>query len=161
MSFAVQLLSLILLFSTPWTAACQASLSFTISQSFRKLMSIESVMLSNHLILCHHLLFIGKDPDAGKDRRFFVSGGLSNGASASALVLPVNIQDWFPLRLTGLISLQSRGFQEYSPTPQCKSINSLVLSLLYCPTLTSIHNYRKNHSFVYMDLWWQSNVSAF
>ena len=51
------------------------------------------VMTSNHLILCHHLLlFIGKDPDAGKDRRFFVSGGLSNGASASALVLPVNIQ---------------------------------------------------------------------
>ena len=58
MSFAVQLLSLILLFSTPWTAACQASLSFTISQSLVKLMSIELVMPSNHLILCCPLLLL-------------------------------------------------------------------------------------------------------
>ena len=78
----------------------------------------------------------------------FTSGGQSNGTSASESVLPMNIQDWFPLRLMGLISLQSKGFslrvqdsQESSPTPQFKSINSSVLSFLYSPTLTSIHDY--------------------
>ena len=79
--------------------------------------------------------------------QFFASGGQSIGVSASASVLPMNIQGWFPLGLTGLISLQSRGlFQESSPTPQFKSINSSVLSFLYGPTLTSIHDYWKNHS---------------
>ena len=68
---------------------------------------------------------------------------------ASASVLPVNIQDWFPLRLTGWISLQSKDSHESSPTPQFKSINSSVLSLLYNPTLISIHDHWKNHSFVY------------
>ena len=67
------------------------------------------------------------------------SGGQSIGVSASVSVLPVNIQDWFPLGLTGLISLQSKDSQESSPTPQFNSINSLVLSSLYSPTLTSIH----------------------
>jgi len=70
--------------------------------------------------------------------QFFASGGQSIGASTSASVLPMNIQDWFPLGLTGLISLQSKNSQEFSPTPQFKSINSLVLSFLYSPTLTSI-----------------------
>ena len=78
---------------------------------------------------------------------FFASGNQSIGALASVSVLPVNIQDWFPLRLTGLISLQSKGLsQESSPTPQFKSINSSVLSFLYSLTLTSIHDYWKNHS---------------
>ena len=58
----------------------------------------------------------------------------------------VNIQDWFPLGWTGWISLQPRDSQESSPTPQFKSINSSVLSFLYSPTLTSIHDYWKNHS---------------
>ena len=79
------------------------------------------------------------------------SGGQSTGASASASglpSLPMSIQDWFPLRLTGLISLQSKeSSQESSPTPQFKSINSLALSFLYDPTLTSIHDYWKNHGF--------------
>ena len=79
--------------------------------------------------------------------QFFTSGGQSIRVSASASVLPMNIQDWFPLGLTGLITLLSRNSQESSPTPHFKSINSLVLSLLYCPTLTSIHDYRKSHSF--------------
>ena len=79
--------------------------------------------------------------------QFFASDSQSIGASASALVLPMNIQDWFPVRLTGLISLQSRDSQESSPTPQFKSINSLALSLLYGPALTSIHDYWKNHSY--------------
>ena len=75
------------------------------------------------------------------------SGGQSIGASASASLLPMNIQDWFPLGWTGWISLQSKGLSKSSPTPQFKSINSLALSFLYGPTLTSIHDYWKNHSF--------------
>ena len=83
-------------------------------------------------------------------------------SSALASVLPMNIQDWSPLGLSGLISLQPKGLSRvFSPTPQFKSISSLALSLLYSPTLTSIHDYWKNHSFDQMDLCWQSNVSAF
>ena len=62
----------------------------------------------------------------------------------------MNIQDWFPLGLTGWISLQSKGLQESSPTPQFKSISSLVLSFLYSSALTSIHDYWENHSFDWM-----------
>ena len=78
--------------------------------------------------------------------QFFTSGIQSIGVSASASVLPMNIQDWFPLGWTGWISLPSKDSQESSPTPQFKSINSLALSFLYSPTLTSIHNYWKYHS---------------
>ena len=78
--------------------------------------------------------------------QLFTSGGQSIGDPASASVLPKNIQDWSPLGWTGWISLQSRDSQESSPTPQFKSINSFVLSFLYSPTLTSIHDYWKNHS---------------
>ena len=91
--------------------------------------------------------------------QLFVSGGQSIIASAS--VLPVNIQDWFPSGLTGLIFLQSKGFLNFSPAPECESISSLALSLLYGPTLTSIHDYWKNHSFDYTDLYWQNDISAF
>ena len=80
--------------------------------------------------------------------QLFTSGSQSIGASALASVLPMNIQDWFPLELTGLISLQSKGLSRvFSNTTHFKSINSLVLSFLYGPTLTSIHDYWKNHSF--------------
>ena len=76
----------------------------------------------------------------------FASSGQSIGALASVLLM--NIKDWFPLGLTGLISLQSKGLSRVSsPTPQFKSINSSALSLLHSPTLTSIHEYWKNHSF--------------
>ena len=78
--------------------------------------------------------------------QFFTLGGQSTGVSASAAVLPMNIQDWFPLGWTGWISLLSKGLTRVSsPTPQFKSINSSVLSFLYGPTLTSIHDYWKNH----------------
>ena len=77
--------------------------------------------------------------------RLFASGGQSIGVSASAWVLPMNIQDWFPLGLTGW-SCSPRDSQESSLPPQFKSINSLALSFLYSPTLTSIHDYCKNHS---------------
>ena len=105
-SGGVQLLSCIQLFATPWTAACQAPLSFTISQSLLRFMSIESVMLPNCLIFCHPLLLLPQSiPASGyfPMSQLFASGGQSIGASAS--VLPVNIQGWFPLGLTGLISL--------------------------------------------------------
>ena len=74
--------------------------------------------------------------------QFFTSGGQSIGVSASTSVLPMNIQDWLPLGLTVWISSQ-----QSCRTPQFKSINSSVLSFLYSPTLTSIHDYWKNHSF--------------
>ena len=108
----VQLLSHVWLFANPWTAACQDSLSFTISWSLHKLMSIESVMPFNHLILCCLLLLLPSVFSSIKvfsNTWLFVSSGQNIGASASASVLPRNIQDWFPLGLMGLISLQSKG----------------------------------------------------
>ena len=106
----VQLLSHVQLSVTPWTATWLASLSFTISWSLLKLMPIESVLPSNHLILSCLLPFsscLQSFPASGSFLMswLFTSGGQSIGASAS--VLPVNIQDWFPLGLTGLISLLS------------------------------------------------------
>ena len=78
--------------------------------------------------------------------QFFASGGQNIGVSASASVLPMNIQDCFPLGWTDWISLQLVGSQESSPAPQFKSINFSALSLLYGPTLTSIHDYWENQS---------------
>ena len=100
----VQLLSCVWLFVTPWTAARQASLSITNSQSLLKLMSIESVMPSNHLILCCPLpllLSIFPRIKVFSSESVFTSGGRSIGASTLASVLPMNIQDWFPLGSTG------------------------------------------------------------
>ena len=73
--------------------------------------------------------------------QLFASGGQSIGVSASTSVLPMNTQDWSPLGWTGWISLRAWDSQESSPTPQFKSINSLVLNFLYSPTLTSTHDY--------------------
>ena len=106
----VQLLSCVWFFATLWTEAHQAFLSFTISQSLFKLMSIESVMSSNYLILYCLLLLSSIFPSI---RVFCNESALrirwqSIGASALAPVLPMNIQDWFPLRLTGLSSLLSK-----------------------------------------------------
>ena len=90
----------------------------------------------------------------------FASSGQRIGASTS--ILPMNIQDWFPLGLTGLISLESKGLpKEASPAPPFKSVNSSALSLLYDQTLISIHDYWKNHSFDYTDPCWQSDIFAF
>ena len=110
----VQSLSHVRLFATPWTAACQASLSITNSHSLLKFMSIELVMPSNHLILFSFVPFSSRlqsFPASGSFpmSQFFASGGQSIGVSASASVLPMNIQGWFPLRWTGWISLQSKG----------------------------------------------------
>ena len=106
-SFVVKLLSHVQLFAPPWTAPHQASMSFTISQSLLKLMSIESVMLSNHLILCRPLLLLPSIFPSIRDSpvsQLFASGGQSIGVSAPASVLPMNIQGWFPFGLAGLIS---------------------------------------------------------
>ena len=145
----VQLLGRAQLLVTPWTAAHQAFLSFTISWSLLKLMSIESVVPSDCLVpvvpFSSHLqsfLASGSFPV----RQLFASDGQSFGVSASTSVLPKKTQDSSPLRWTGWISLQSRGSQESSRTPQFKSISSLVLSFLYSPTLTRTHNCLKNHS---------------
>ena len=99
-------------FCGPRVCSMPAYLSITNSQSLLKLMSIESVMPSNHLILCHPLLLcLQSFPASGSFpvNQFFASGGQSIGISASASVLPMNIQYWFPLGWTGWISLQFKG----------------------------------------------------
>ena len=110
---SVQSLSCVQFFATPWIAACQASLSITNSRSSLKLTSIESAMPSSHHILCHPLLLLLPQslPASGSFpvSQLFTSGGQSIGVSASASVLPMNIQDWSPLGWTGWISLQSKG----------------------------------------------------
>ena len=108
----VQLLILVWFFVTPWTSTHRASPSFTISLRLLKLISTELVMLSNHLVLCIPFSSCLKSfPASGSFQmsQFFKSGGQSIGVSASASVLPVTIQDWFPLGWTGWISLQSNG----------------------------------------------------
>ena len=109
-SVAVQSLNCVWLFGTPWTAARQPSLSFTISQSLLKFMPIDSMMPSNHLILCHLLLLL---PSVFPSLRMFSSESAVRirwskyRASASASVLPMNIQGWLPAGATGLISMLS------------------------------------------------------
>ena len=93
--------------------------------------------------------------------QLFASRGRSIRALASSSVLPMYIQGWFPLGLTVLIFLLSMDSQESSPASQFERIYSSGFRLLYCPTLTSVHNYWKNNSFDYMDLCWQSDVFAF
>ena len=109
---SVQSLSRVQLFATPWTVACQAFLSITNSGSLLRLTSIESVIPSNHLILCQPLLLLPSIFPSIRSfptSQFFASGGQSIGVSASASVLPMNIQDWFPLGWTDWIFLQSKG----------------------------------------------------
>ena len=93
--------------------------------------------------------------------QLFIWGGQSTGASALASFLPKKSQGWSPQN--GLVEspCSPRDSQESSPTPQFKRINSLVLSFLNSPTLTSIHHHWKNHSLDQMDLCWQSNIFAF
>ena len=122
----VQLLSCLWLFVTPWTAACQTPLSSTIFQSLLKFMSVELVMPSNHLILCHPLLPL---PSIFPSIRVFFTmswlfptGGRSIEASASALILTMNIQGWFPLGLTGLISFRIGWFDFLAVQGTLKSL---------------------------------------
>ena len=162
---SVQSLRCAWLFATPWTAAGQASLSITNSKSSLELTSTESVMPSNHLILCRPLLLPNPQsfPASGSFpmSQVFASDGQSIGVLASASVLPMNIQDWFPLGLTGLISLQSKGLSRVFCGTTVQTNQFFRAHPFYCRSLTSVHGYWKNHSFDYRDLCQQNNVSAF
>ena len=109
---SVQSLSHVRLFVTPWITAHQASLSITNSRSSLKLMSIESVMPSSHLILCHPLFLLPQSLPASESfpkSQLFAWGGQSTGVSALASFLPKKSQGWSPSEWTGWISLQSKG----------------------------------------------------
>ena len=146
----VQSLSRVRLSATPWITAHQASLSITNTWSSLKLMSIESVMPTSHLILCHPLLL----PPIPPSIRVFSNESTLRMRwpkywSFSFSISPSNEHP-------GLISFRMDWLvgspccptdsQESSPTPQFKSINSSALSFLHSPTLTSIHDHWKNHS---------------
>ena len=147
---SVQLLGPVRLFATLWTAARQASLSFTNSWSLVKLMSIESVMPSNHLILCWPLLLL---PSIFPIRVFSNESAFHiRWPKYWSFSFSISPSKWIfrtDFLYDGLVGspCSPRDSQESSPTPQFKSINSSGLSFLYSPTLTSIHDYWKNHSF--------------
>ena len=135
----------------PWTATRQDSLSFTNSQSLLKLMSIESVMPSNHLILCCPLLLL---PSIFPSIRVFSNESALRIRwpkywSFSFNISPSNeYSGLISFRMDWLDLLASRGLKSLLQQPQFKNINSSVLSFLYSPTLTSIHDHWKNHSLV-------------
>ena len=159
----VQSLSRAQLFATSWSTACQAPLSFTVSWSLLRFMSTESVMLSNHLILCHPLLLCLQCFPASESfpmSWLFSSGGQSIGASASASVLPMNIQGWFPLGWMGYTSLQFKGLsrvfssttvqkhQFFSAHTSLSSNSHICAWLLEKPWLS---DYCKNDHWLTMD----------
>jgi len=142
---SVQSLGHVQLFVTLWTAACKPSLTITNSQSLLKLMSIESVMPSNHLILCRPLPLLPS---------IFPSIGVFSNESALHIRWPKYCSFSFSISPSNEYSrlifrmdwLDLLAVQESSPIPQFKSINSSALSFLYSPTLTSIHDHWKNYS---------------
>ena len=142
---------------TPWTAACQASLSITNSRGLLKLMSSELVMPSNYLILCPPLLLL---PSIYPSMRVFSNESLlpirwPKHWSFSFSISPFNEHSGLiSFRMDWLDLLAVQGNLKSSPTPQLKSIDSSVLSFLCDPTVTSIHDSWKNHSFDWMDLCW-------
>ena len=147
---SVQSLSCVWLFATPWTASCQASLSIINSQSLPELISIDSVMPSNHLTLRHPLLL---PPSIFPSIRVFSNESalhirwLKHWVSASTRVLPMNTQDCFLLGWTSWISLQCKALSRVFSNTTVQSINSSAFSFLYSPTLTSIHDHWNNHTF--------------
>ena len=136
---SVQSLSRVQLFATPWIAAYQASLSITNSQRSPKFMCIQSMMPTSHLILCRLLLLCPIPPSI----RVFPNES----------TLPMGWPKYWSFNLSispsiehpGLVSFRM-DYQECSPAPQFKCTNSSALSFLHSPTLTSIHDHRKNHS---------------
>ena len=157
--FVVQLLGRVWLFVTLWTAAREAPLCFTLSQSLLKFMFFESVMLSNRPILCCSLLLRSTFPGI----RVFSSQLFLSG------VLETHLQKQSSNEYSGLISfridwfdlLAVQGTLKHFFPAQFKSTNSLALSFLHGPAHTSVHDYWKNHSFDYMKFYWQSDVSVF
>ena len=145
---SIQSLSHVWLFATPWTAACQASLSITNSRSYPKPMFTESVMPSNHLILCCPLLLLPSifpSISVLPMTQLFTFGGQSIRVSASTSSPSNEYPGLISFRMDWLDLLAVQGTLESSQTPQLKSINSSALSFLYSPTLTSMHDHWKNH----------------
>ena len=159
-------LSHVQLFAIPWTAAHQASLSITNSLSLLKLMSVELMLPSNYLILCRPLLLLPSiflsmwdfsDESVLHIRwpkywSFSFSFSISPSSEYSGLISFRKFKfpnSRFPASQEGLVGspCSPTDSQESSPTPQFKSINSLVISFLYDPNLISKHDYWKNHSF--------------
>ena len=146
---SVDSLSCVRLFATPWIAAHQASLSITNSRSSPKLMSIELVMPSSRLILGHPLLLL---PPVPPSIRVFSNESTlhSRWPKYWSFSFSISPSKEYPglisFRMDWLDLLSVRDSQESSPTPQFKSINSLAFSFLHSPTVTSIHDHRKNHS---------------
>ena len=149
---------------TPWTETCQASLSITTPGACSNSCPLSwwcYPTISFYVVLFSSCLWSFPASRSFLTSQFFVSGRQSIGSSALASVHPVNIQDWFPLGLTGWIFLQFKELSRVFSNTQFRSINFSVLSFLYTPILTSIHDYCKNHGFDWMDICQQSNVSAF
>ena len=146
---SVQSLSRVQLFATPWTRAHQASLFITSSRSLLKLMSIKTVMPSNHLILCHPLLL---PSSVFPSIRVFSSESVlcirwpKYWSFSFTSVLPMNTQDWSPLGWTGWISLQFNGLSRVFSNNTVQKHQFSMLSFLHSPTLTSIHDHWENHS---------------
>ena len=136
--------------ATPWTASCQGSLSFTNSRSLLKLMSIQSVMPSNHLILCHPVLLL---PSIFPSIRVFSNESILHIRwpkywSFSFSISPSNeYSGLISFRMDWLDLLAVQGFSRVFSNTTGQNINSSVLSFLYIPTVTSIHDCWKNHSF--------------
>ena len=139
---------------TLWTAAPQAPLSSTISWSSLKFMFIESVMPSSQLILCRPLLLL---PSSFPRIRVFSSESPlwivwpKYWSFSFNIILPMNTQDYSPLGWTSWISLQSKGFTRVFSNTTVQKHQFFGLSFLYGPTLTSIHDYWKNHTFDYTE----------
>ena len=153
------MLSHVRFFATPRTAALQASLSFTISQSLLKLMSIKSVMPFSHLCYPLHLL-----SSVFPRIRVFSSESVlcirwPKYWSFSFSISPSNEYSWLsPFRIDWFVLLAVQG--TLKSRLQFKSISSSALSLFYGPTLTSVHDYWKEHSLDYIELCWESGVFA-
>ena len=161
---SVQSLRNVRLFATPWTAARQASLSITNSQSLFKIMSIVLVVPYNHLILCHHLLLL---PSVFLSIRVFSNESTlhmrwPNHWSLSFSISPYNeYTRLISLGGTGLTPLLSKGLLRVFSNTTVQKHQFFGAQLPLYPTLTPTHDYWKNCSFDWMDLCWQSNVSTF
>ena len=134
----------------------------TISWSLLNFISIESVMLCNHSILCHPFSFcLQSFPVSGSFPMswLFASGGQSTGASALASVLPMNIQDWLPFRIDWFDLCCPRDSQEFCPAPPSQK-HEFFGNQPSGPALTSVHDYWKNYSLDCMDLCQQNDASA-
>ena len=155
----------VLFFASPWTVTCKVSLSSIVSWSLLKILFFELVMPSNHLMLCYPLLLLSS---------IFPSIRVFSNELTLCIRWPKPWSFSFSISLSneysGLISFRidyfwspcsPRDSQESSSAPQFKGINSSVFSLLYDPTLTSVHNHWKNHNFDYMNLCRESTLFAF